>query len=179
MSAAAMDLWPDDVLAVHADTPSPIELLEHQARCLEQRTSGRLKVDLIEYHGDDREVLRFTVQVPSQDHRCTLFEVHHRREAMLPARFVPPEPLPNYLRERYVLPGSPAPVESYVPREFRSVPPKEVETKWVANTAGEFQSKLELLLQTQEIKALLASLMTMASKPAKSNISVTPSNGAE
>lgn len=179
MTIAAMDLWPDDILAAPETAPSPLELLEYQARCLEERTSGRLKVELSGYKTEDREALRFTVAVPSQDYRCLLFEVLHRPEFMLPARFVPPEPLPNYLRERYVIPAGSAPLESNFERYTKPTPPQLVETQWVANTPAEFQTKLQKLLQTQEVKALLASLMTMASRPPKANLPVTPANGAE
>ena len=179
MTVAAMDLWPDDILATSEEVPSPIELLEQQARYLEQRTSGRLKVELSGYKTEDREALRFTVAVPSQDYRCMLFEVLHRPELMLPASFVPPEPLPNYLRERYVIPALQPRWESPVMRSLEPTPSRTMDNQWVANTPAEFQSKLQKLLQTQEIKALLASLVTMASKPPKTNIPAIPSNGAE
>lgn len=182
MTVAAMDLWPDDALATSAEMPSPIELLEQQARYLEQRTSGRLMVELSEYKTEDRDALRFTVTVPSQDYRCLLFEVLHRPDLMLPASFVPPEPLPNYLRERYVVPGLSLGQSSLA--TFATVmkgisQPSTIENQWVANTPAEFQTKLQKLLQTQEVKALLASLMNMASRPPKPNLPVTPSNGAE
>jgi hypothetical protein len=129
-------------------------------------------VELPEYKTDDRETLRFTVAVPSQDYRCVLFEVLHRPGFILPASFVPPEPLPNYLRERYTLPS-----EAKKFTEWTTT--RSVENQWVANTPVEFQTKLQKLLQTQEIKALLASLMTLASRPPKANIPAPPANGAE
>ncbi len=177
MTVAATDLWPDDVLVAPETVPSPLELLDYQARCLEQRTSNRLVVELPEYKTDDRETLRFTVAVPSQDYRCVLFEVLHRPGFMLPASFIPPEPLPNYLREKYV--SSPSAYWSLSQKMREELEPRTIENQWVANTPAEFQTKLQKLLQTQEIKALLASLMTMASRPPKANLPVTPANGAE
>lgn len=179
MTVAAMDLWPDDILAAPETAPSPLELLNYQARRLEERTSGRLKVELSGYKTEDREALRFTVAVPSQDYRCLLFEVLHRPDFVLPASFVPPEPLPNYLREKYVKPGAPSPFAPSLPKFLESTPERTIENQWVANTPAEFQTKLQKLLQTQEVKALLASLITMARRPPKSNLPVTPANGAE
>lgn len=171
MSTVTPDLLPDDIFTAPGDVPTPAELLAYQAIRIEERTSGRLKVELAETDLEDRTVIRFTVIVPAHEYRCVLFEVIHRPKLMLPASFVPPEPLPAYLRERYVQ-TSTAPL---APRGAQTI-----ENQWIANTPSEFQSKLHKLLASQEAKALLASLIALSSKPPETDsISKLPTKGQQ
>jgi len=159
------DLLPDDVLAETNDVPDPMELLEFQAERLKERTQGRLEVELPVTTSDDRHVIRFVAVVVSHDYRSTIFEVHYRPGLLLPASFVPPEPFPAFLREKYTIPAMNSVISNVMSASRVLNTPRTVQNPWVANTPVEFRDKLQELLSSQEVKAQLAALLSMARRP--------------
>jgi len=162
MSSVLRDLWPDDIKS--EEVISPEEILKYQARLLEEKTNGLLAGDVVKHENEDRIVLGFEVVAVRADARARLFEVHHRREYEYPAAIIPPdEKLPEFLKERVYHP-SVEEVSQAVERMMGSG--DWVENQWIASSPGEFSKKVETVLASAVVKAVVLSLLSR-SKPSE------------
>jgi len=152
MTSVAMDLLPNDVFAENDDAPSPFELLQFQAQRIAERSNGRLRAEITTTESDDRHVENFVLILPTNDYRCTLFQVVHRPDFFLPVRFLPPEPLPKYLQKR----------EDTFANFNKSLRGGSVDDPWRASTPHEFKTVLQELLRSEEVRAVLSALVERA-----------------
>ena len=156
MSNAIRDLWPDDIKC--EDVISPEEILNHQARLLEDRTGGLLVGHLMRHEVEDRIVLGFEVELARTGKRVRLFEVQHRLEYEYPATIVPPdERLPDFLKEEVYRPGPVDAVRAMTEGRW-------VKHESVASSPTEFSQKLQKVLQGAVVKGILLSLLSRANR---------------
>lgn len=164
MSNAIRDLWPDDIKS--EDVISPEEILNHQARLLEDRTGGLLVGHVVRHEGEDRVVLGFEVEVTRTGNRVRLFEVQRRLEYEYPAAIVPPnERLPDFLKKRTYRGGLISNVRAMTEGKW-------VENEWVASSPTEFSQKVGEVLDGGVVKGIVLSLLARANRE-------QPPNGTE
>lgn len=148
------DLWPDDIKS--EDVISPEEILIHQASRLEARTNGLLTGHVVKLAGKDRLVLGFEIEAPRAGRRVRLFEVQHRLEFEYPAKVIPPEGLPDFLKDRVYRPGG------GVGSLMEELGGKWVKNEWIASSPTEFSNKVEEVLASAAVKAIVLSLLSSA-----------------
>lgn len=147
------DLWPDDIKS--EDIISPEEILNHQASRLEARTNGLLTGQVVKLAGKDRLVLGFEIEAPRAGRRVRLFEVQHRLEFGYPAKVIPPESLPDFLKDQvYRPPSLGLPQLAFEGRWEKN--------EWVASSPTEFTNKVEEVLASAAVKAIVLSLLSSA-----------------
>jgi len=154
MSSVIADLWPDDIKA--DDVISPEEILDHQARLLEQRTNGLLTADVVKHTAEDRVVIGFDVQSVRSGNRVRLFSAEHRVDFEYPIAMSPPAELPAFLKAEVYEPGlaiGTAPVFG-----------RSVQNPWVASSPTEFSQKVRDMLATPTVKTAVLSLLARSSR---------------
>ncbi len=151
MTSATRSLWPDDLKT--GDMRTPTEIMREQADLLARQTNGLLNGNLVEHTVQDRNVIGFDIDAPRIPTTVRLFEVHQSPKFVYPARIIPPTvEVPDYLRKRVYHPPVTG-VSSLFVGGWE-------ERQWVADSATEFTEKLEELLSSSEIKAILLNLLT-------------------
>jgi hypothetical protein len=158
MFSVIADLWPDDIKA--DDVISPEEILDHQARQLEQRTNGLLTADVVKHTAEDRVVIGFDVQSVRSGNRVRLFSAEHRVDFEYPIAMSPPAELPAFLKEEVYVPGL-GDLTTAMPR-FQG---RCVKNPWVASSPAEFQKKVQDMLAHSSVKSAVLSLLARASRP--------------
>lgn len=158
MSTVIADLWPDDIRA--EDVISPEEILEHQARLLEERTNGLLTADVVRHTAEDRVVIGFDVQSTRAGSRVRLFSAEHRVDFEYPIVLSPPAELPPFLKAEVYEPGL-GDVTAAVRFQGRCV-----RNPWVASSPAEFQKRVQEMLALPSVKAAVLSLLARSSRPA-------------
>ena len=157
MTTAVRNLWPEDLKT--ADLRTANEILSEQARLLEQQTNGVLTGETVEHAVQDRRVLSFDVNAPRIPTTIRLFEVHQPLEMDYPVRIVPPKlEVPEYLHKKVYRPGL------AMPTVTAAIQGTWEERQWVAESPGEFTEKLEKLLASTTIKAILFNLLSRSQR---------------
>ncbi len=159
MSSVIADLWPDDIKA--DDVISPEEILDHQARLLEQRTNGLLTADVVKHTAEDRVVIGFDVQSVRSGNRVRLFSAEHRVDFEYPIAMSPPAELPAFLKAEVYEPGIGDMVTAASRFHGRSVT-----NPWVASSPIEFQKKVQDMFAQSSVKAAVLSLLARSSRQA-------------
>lgn len=157
MPSVIAALWPDDIKA--DDVISPEEILDHQARLLEQRTNGLLTADVVKHTAEDRVVIGFDVQSVRSGNRARLFSAEHRVDFEYPIAMTPPAELPAFLK-----------AEAYEPAigtlpAMAGILGRTVKNPWVAASPAEFSEKVRGMLAAPTVKAAVLSLLARSSRP--------------
>jgi hypothetical protein len=158
MSVTTRSLWPTDL---HTDdVRTPTEILVEQAQLLEKETKGVLQGRVTEPEVEGRKILAFEVVAPRIPVTTRLFEVQQSPQLEYPVAIIPPNvAIPDYLkREVYRPSGMEAVLAGPV------VAGRMETNEWVADTPLEFRKKLEKLLSSSGVKAILYSLLARSKR---------------
>ena len=155
MSTVIADLWPDDIKA--DDVISPEEILDHQARLLEQRTNGLLTAEVAKHTAEDRVVIGFDVQSVRSGNRVRLFSAEHRVDFEYPIALSPPAELPAFLKAEVYEPG-------FDFAKAMGVAARIVTNPWVASSPAEFSEKVRDMLASPTVKAAVLSLLARSGR---------------
>jgi hypothetical protein len=180
------DLWPEDIR--NQEFIAPLEILNEQAKHLEQRTNGVLigethVQEVIEEEKVQRISIRFEVHAPRIDKRVKMFEVVHQPELEYPVALIPPEDdIPNYLKEKYYQPGAGEIMKLVNTAHLFSTMMQSkgswVENEWVATSPIVFRQKLKDILSMASVKAIVLSLIAKSNRSEEAS-SETQSSDSE
>jgi hypothetical protein len=154
MTTAIRDLWPPEIAL--EDVISPEEILTYQANLLAEKTSGRLVGHVERLVISDRVVLAFEVEAPVAGNRVRLFEAQHRLEFEYPVKVIPPDSLPEFLRQY---------------ASIRSA--SSLVREWIAATPTEFSNQIKDVLDAASTKSLILSLLSRSKRNGESNDQAT------
>ena len=168
MTTATRSLWPEDIRT--DDVKTPVEILNEQAELLEKQTNGLLVGVVVEHVVEDRKVIGFEVTVPRLSITARLFEVQQSLDLEYPVAIVPPKvTIPDFLKREVYRAGTGTGLLAHTKMAeqisvLMGATGSMQKNEWVADSPAEFVEKLQRLLASEGIKAMLFSLLSRASK---------------
>ncbi len=165
MSTVTRSLWPTDIRT--DDVRTPVEILTEQANLLEKQTNGLLTGEVIEHVLEDRRVIGFEVSAPRLPTTVRLFEVLQSLDLEYPVSIIPPKvDIPNYLMREVYHPSSNELLKAVagLSSHVLNAPGGWEKNEWVADSPTEFAEKLQRLLSSDGVKAIMFSLLSRAKR---------------